>query len=107
MGPITFPYLRLFLIESSYMSHHNQPVKKPGDPADLHSCQHIRAQGNQLGSVTICTDCQVVHLALPTMCFKFDLEAFAALSELVSTAQVRISSVFNVQKGACHDNIVH
>jgi hypothetical protein len=46
-------------------------------------------------------------LALPTVCLKFDLQAFAALSDLVSTAQVRIRNVFDVQTGACNDNVVH
>ncbi len=92
------------------MSHNNQPVHKQGPLADQpsdHNCQHIRAQSNQLGNVTICTDCQVVHLALPTMCLKFDLQAFAVLSDLVRTAQVRIRNVFDVQTGACNDNVVH
>jgi len=98
------------VIESSPMSHNNHPVHKQDPLADHpsdHNCQHVRAQSNQLGHVTICTDCQVVHLALPTMCLKFDLQAFAALSDLVSTAQVRIRNVFDVQTGACNDNVVH
>ena len=51
------------------------------------SCQHALLARSPLGHVTVCPDCAVVHLSLNCVSVRLELEAFAALAEMLNRAQ--------------------
>ena len=51
------------------------------------SCQHALLARSPLGHVTVCPDCAVVHLSLNCVSVRLEVEAFAALAEMLNRAQ--------------------
>ena len=51
------------------------------------SCQHALLARRPLGHVTVCPDCAVVHLSLNCVSVRLEVEAFAALAEMLNRAQ--------------------
>ena len=51
------------------------------------SCQHALLARSPLGHGTVCPDCAVVHLSLNCVSVRLELEAFAALAEMLNRAQ--------------------
>ena len=51
------------------------------------SCQHALLARSPLGHVTVCPDCAVVHLSLNCVSVRLEVEASAALAEMLNRAQ--------------------
>lgn len=53
-------------------------------------CKHVGLAHSRVGEVSMCPDCGVVHISLQYFSVRFDLEAFRALTQMLTTAQARI-----------------
>ena len=53
-------------------------------------CQHISIARNDAGRITICPDCNVVHVDLDYMTLRFTPETFRGIAELLASAQARL-----------------
>ena len=49
-------------------------------------CKHEYLAVGESGKVLMCRDCGVVHLHLQNLSMRFEVEQFAALTELLTTA---------------------
>jgi hypothetical protein len=56
-------------------------------------CQHMTVADSNIGHVSICPDCSVLHLSLSHVSLRFTPEAFRALAEMVGAAQARMEQV--------------
>lgn len=72
--------IRIILIYTDHMKHSSQS----------NPCKHVGLAHSNVGEVSICPDCGVVHVALQYFSMRFDLEAFRALAHMLGTAQARI-----------------
>jgi hypothetical protein len=62
---------------------------KPALPSS--KCQHVGLAQSQVGEITLCPDCRVVHISLQYFSMRFDLDAFDALTHMLATAQSNIA----------------
>ncbi len=53
-------------------------------------CKHTGIAHNTVGDVSICAECNIVHLTLSHMTLRLTPEAFRSLSDLVSLSQFRL-----------------
>lgn len=53
-------------------------------------CKHTGIARNTVGDVSICAECNIVHLTLSHMTLRLTPEAFRSLSDLVSLSQFRL-----------------
>ena len=72
--------------------NHNEPQDPP--------CQHLAIADSNIGHVSICPDCSVLHLSLSHVSLRFTPEAFRALAEMVNAAQSRLSHVAQASAAA-------
>lgn len=56
-------------------------------------CQHALLARSQVGQVSICPDCGVVHVSLQAISVRLTPSAFLELSDMVSHAQKRLLSM--------------
>ena len=53
-------------------------------------CKHTGIAHNTVGDVSICAECNIVHLTMSHMTLRLTPEAFRSLSDLVSLSQFRL-----------------
>lgn len=53
-------------------------------------CKHTGIAHNSVGDVSICAECNIVHLTMSHMTLRLTPEAFRSLSDLVSLSQFRL-----------------
>lgn len=63
-------------------------------------CNHLTISENPVGDVTICPDCNVLHLTLSHVSLRFTPDAFRAFNELVGAAQARLDQVAQTSAAA-------
>lgn len=54
------------------------------------NCQHIAVARNGAGRISICPECNVVHVELEYMTLRFRPETFRGIAELLGSAQARL-----------------
>lgn len=55
-------------------------------------CQQLLVASSAAGHVTTCPDCGHVHLSLPSLTLRFDMEVFRELAGLLRAAQHRLDT---------------
>lgn len=55
-------------------------------------CQHQPVANSPLGAITVCPDCQVVHLAIGHVTMRFTVDAFRDLGQLLAQAQASLEA---------------
>ncbi|HEY0064956.1 MAG TPA: hypothetical protein VGC21_22750 [Telluria sp.] len=63
-------------------------------------CQHLTIADSNIGQVSICPECSVLHLALSHVSLRFTPDAFRALAEMVTAAQTRLDQVSQTSAAA-------
>jgi len=63
-------------------------------------CQHLAISESAIGDVSICPDCNVLHLSLSHVSLRFTPDAFRALTELIGAAQARLDQVARTSAAA-------
>lgn len=53
-------------------------------------CTHEYLANSDIGKALICRDCSVVHLHMPNMSLRFDVEQFAEFAAMMTTASKRL-----------------
>ena len=71
------------------------PTDHPVQP-----CQHLSIADSNIGHVSICPDCSVLHLALHHVSVRFTPDAFRALAGMVTAAQARLDHVAQASTAA-------
>ena len=64
------------------------------------NCHHIQLADSNIGHVSICPDCGVLHLALNHVTVRLTPEAFRALALMTSEAQSRLDHVASASAAA-------
>jgi hypothetical protein len=72
------------------MMHSRQPER----------CEHTGVAKSPIGDVTVCTDCNIVHLTLAHVTLRFTPESFRCLAELLRVSQGRLDHAFQAVEGA-------
>lgn len=55
-------------------------------------CQQLLVATSAAGHVTTCPDCGYVHLSLPSLTLRFDMNVFRELAGMLSVAQHQLDS---------------
>ena len=53
-------------------------------------CQHIAIAHSSSGNITICPECNVVHVAMDHVTLRFTPEVFRGISRMFASAQARL-----------------
>lgn len=72
----------------------NQPPNRP------ESCNHVQLADSNVGHVSICPDCGVIHVALNHVTVRLTPEAFRALAQMTGEAQSRLEHVAQASAAA-------
>jgi hypothetical protein len=80
--------------------------------SDQHNsrCEHTGIASSTIGDVTVCTDCNIVHLTLSHVTLRFTPDAFRCLAELLGVAQGRLEQAFRSVEGTganTHESPAH
>jgi hypothetical protein len=69
-------------------------------------CQHLAIADSNIGQVSICPDCSVLHVALSHVSLRFTPDAFRALAEMVGAAQARLDHVAQSRAAAAASAVI-
>ena len=64
------------------------------------NCNHVQLADSNVGHVSICPDCNVVHVSLNHVTVRLTTEAFRALSTMTGEAQSRLDHVAQASAAA-------
>jgi hypothetical protein len=68
------------------------------------SCPHTSLARSNVGNVSICLDCEVVHLSMDRVSVRLDVNTFQALTEMLLQAHKRLQSMQPREGHACHES---
>lgn len=54
------------------------------------ACQHTLLARNPVGQVSLCPECEVVHLSLDCLSVRLEMAVFMAFADLLSQAKKRV-----------------
>ncbi|SHH04963.1 hypothetical protein [Massilia sp. CF038] len=73
--------------------------RKHTEPPEA-SCQQLTIADSNIGQVSICPECSVLHLALSHVSLRFTPDAFRSLADIVTAAQSRLDHVAQTSAAA-------
>jgi hypothetical protein len=53
-------------------------------------CQHVAVARSEAGRITVCCECNVVHVELETMTLRFSPASFRAVAHLLATGEATL-----------------